>query len=180
MTATLAGDEWSAARLCCTLLGGSQGRYGRAENLVPTGIRSRTIQPVVSRYTDWANRPTIVRSSPKNSNRKEAKSVSHPFCPGLPVSLTLCPIKQCGTLSYMVSVHGVRGGYIECGRSRGGFQCGEGVYPDNHAQHTIEILQLPSWPVWYFGRLKTCISLFSASNVRAVKLISQTLKDTRR
>ena len=33
-------------------LGGLQGRSGRAENLVPTGIRSRTVQPVVSRYTD--------------------------------------------------------------------------------------------------------------------------------
>jgi len=30
---------------------------GRAENLVPTGIRSQTVQPVVSRYTDWATRP---------------------------------------------------------------------------------------------------------------------------
>jgi len=29
-----------------------QGRSGRAENLVPTWIRSRTVQPVVSRYTD--------------------------------------------------------------------------------------------------------------------------------
>jgi len=29
-----------------------------AENLVPTGIRSRTVQPVVSRYTNWATRPT--------------------------------------------------------------------------------------------------------------------------
>jgi len=38
-------------------LGGPQGRSGRAENLVPTGIRSRTVQPVVSRYTDWATRP---------------------------------------------------------------------------------------------------------------------------
>jgi len=38
--------------------GGPQGRSGRAENLVPTGIRSRTVQPVVSRYTDWATRPT--------------------------------------------------------------------------------------------------------------------------
>jgi len=28
-----------------------QGRSGRAENLVPTGIRSRTVQPVASRYT---------------------------------------------------------------------------------------------------------------------------------
>ena len=29
-----------------------------AENLVPTGIRSRIVQPVVSLYTDWATRPT--------------------------------------------------------------------------------------------------------------------------
>ena len=34
-------------------LGGPQGRSGGAENLVPTGIRSRTVQPVVSRYNSW-------------------------------------------------------------------------------------------------------------------------------
>jgi len=34
-------------------LGGPQGRSGWAENLIPTGILSRTVQPVVSRYTDW-------------------------------------------------------------------------------------------------------------------------------
>ena len=33
-------------------LGGPQGRSGRAENLVPIGIRSRTVQPIASRYTD--------------------------------------------------------------------------------------------------------------------------------
>jgi len=33
-------------------LGGPQGRSGRAENLVPTGIRSWTVQSVVSGYTD--------------------------------------------------------------------------------------------------------------------------------
>ena len=50
--------EWSAARPGRTLppgktrypfyrrLDGRQGRSGRAENLVPTGIRSRTVQPV--------------------------------------------------------------------------------------------------------------------------------------
>jgi hypothetical protein len=66
MTAALEGGEWSAARSGRTLppgktrypfyrrLGGPQGRSGRAENLVPTGIRSRTAQPVVSRYTDRA------------------------------------------------------------------------------------------------------------------------------
>ena len=71
MTATLEGGELSAARPGRTLplgktryplyrrLGGPQGRSGRAENLVPTGIRSRTVQPLVSRYTDWATRPTI-------------------------------------------------------------------------------------------------------------------------
>ena len=70
MTAVLEGGEWSAARPRRTLpqgktrypfyrrLGGPQGRSGRAENLVPTGTRSRTFQPVVSRYTDWATGPT--------------------------------------------------------------------------------------------------------------------------
>jgi len=64
MTAGLEGDEWSAARPGRTLppgmtryplyrrLGGPQGQSGRAENLVTTGIRPRTVQPVVSRYTD--------------------------------------------------------------------------------------------------------------------------------
>jgi len=58
MTAALEGSEWSAACLDRTLLpgktrnpfyrmlGGSQGRSGRAENFVPTGIQSRTVQPV--------------------------------------------------------------------------------------------------------------------------------------
>jgi len=58
MTAALEGGEWSAARPGRTLppwktrypfdrrLGGSQGRSGRAESLVSTGIRSRTVQPV--------------------------------------------------------------------------------------------------------------------------------------
>jgi len=40
-------------RLC-----GRQGPSGRAENLVPIGIWSRTAQSVVSRYTYWATRPT--------------------------------------------------------------------------------------------------------------------------
>ena len=69
MTAALEGGEWSAARLGRTLppgktrypfyrrLGGPQGRSGRAENLVPTG----TVQTVVSRYTDWATGPTLLR-----------------------------------------------------------------------------------------------------------------------
>ena len=40
-------------------LGGPHGRSGRAENLVPTGIQSWTVQPVVSRYTNWATQPTL-------------------------------------------------------------------------------------------------------------------------
>jgi len=71
MTAALEGGEWSAACPGCTLplgktryplyrrLGGPQGRSGRTENLVPTGIWSRTIQPVASCYTDLAPRPTL-------------------------------------------------------------------------------------------------------------------------
>jgi len=64
MAAALEGGEWSAARHGRTLppgktrypfyrsLGGPQGRSGREESLVPTGIRSRIVQPVVIRYTD--------------------------------------------------------------------------------------------------------------------------------
>ena len=73
MTAALEGGKGSAARPGRTLppgktrypfyrrLSGPQGRSGRAENLVPTGIRCRTVQPVVSCYTDWATRPTNIR-----------------------------------------------------------------------------------------------------------------------
>ena len=58
MTTALEGGEWSAARPGRTLpsgktqyplyrrLGGPQGRSGRAENLVITGIRCRTVQPL--------------------------------------------------------------------------------------------------------------------------------------
>ena len=71
MTAALEGGEWSAARPGRTLLpgkarypfyrrlSGPQGRSGPTENLVPTGIRSRTVQRIVSRYTDWATGPTV-------------------------------------------------------------------------------------------------------------------------
>jgi len=57
MTAALEGGEWSVPRPDRTFLPGKtrypfyrrlvgpQGRSGRAENLVPTGIRSRTVQP---------------------------------------------------------------------------------------------------------------------------------------
>ena len=75
MTAALEGGEWSAARHGRTLppgktrypfyrrLGGPQGLSGRAENLVPIGIRSWTLQSVVSRYTDWATRATTEMST---------------------------------------------------------------------------------------------------------------------
>ena len=68
MTAVLEGGEWSAARPGRTLplgktrypfyrrLGGPQGQCGWAENLVTTGFDP--VQPVVSRFTDWASRPT--------------------------------------------------------------------------------------------------------------------------
>ena len=58
MAAALEEGEWSAARPGRTLrpgknrypfyrrLGGPQGRFGQAEILVPTGIRSRAVQPV--------------------------------------------------------------------------------------------------------------------------------------
>ena len=71
MTAALEGGEWSAAGPGRNLppgktryplyrrLGGPQGRSGQEENLTPPGFDSQTVQPVVSRYTDWATRPII-------------------------------------------------------------------------------------------------------------------------
>ena len=61
MTAALEGGEWSAARPGRTLPPGSILQeagwapgpvWTGTENLVPTGIRYRTVHPVVSRYTD--------------------------------------------------------------------------------------------------------------------------------
>ena len=64
MIASLEVGEWSAARPGRTLppgktryplyrrLGGPQDRSGRAENLVPTEIRFRTVQPLVAIQTE--------------------------------------------------------------------------------------------------------------------------------
>ena len=71
MTVALEGCEGSAASPGHSLppgktrypfyrrLGGPQGWSGWAENLGHTGIQSQTVQPVVSRCTNWANRPTF-------------------------------------------------------------------------------------------------------------------------
>jgi hypothetical protein len=71
MASALEGGEWSAARPGRTLspgktryplyrrLGGHQGRSGQMRKISPPpGFDRWTFQPVVSRYTDWATRPT--------------------------------------------------------------------------------------------------------------------------
>ena len=48
-------------------LGGSQGRSGQVRKISPApGFDSRTVQPIASRYTDWATRPTAVRKPGSN------------------------------------------------------------------------------------------------------------------
>ena len=72
MTTALEGGEKSASRPDRSLppektryplyrrLGGPQGRSGQARKLSPLpGFDPRTVQPVASRYTDYATRPTI-------------------------------------------------------------------------------------------------------------------------
>ena len=73
MTAAQEGGEWSAARPGRTLppgktrypfyrrLGGPQGGSGRAENLVPTGIRSRIVQPVAQSLYPLSYRVSLYR-----------------------------------------------------------------------------------------------------------------------
>jgi len=79
MTAALEGGEWSASRPGRTLppgktryelyrrLGGPKGWSWRAENLVPHRDSILTVQPLVSRYTDWATRPISPTSNKINS-----------------------------------------------------------------------------------------------------------------
>jgi hypothetical protein len=43
-----------------------------AENLAPTGIQSRNVQPVASRYTDYATRPTLNSDSRQGKKRVNA------------------------------------------------------------------------------------------------------------
>jgi len=89
MTAALEGGEWSAARPGRTLapgkrwypfyrrLGGPQGRSERSENLVPTGIRSRTVQvknvnrnEIRERYTKCSKIQKFEPPTPKNNKKK--------------------------------------------------------------------------------------------------------------
>jgi hypothetical protein len=71
MTTALEGGEWSASRPGRSLppgktryplyrrLGGPQGRSGQVRKISPPpGFDLRNFQPVASRYTDWATRPT--------------------------------------------------------------------------------------------------------------------------
>jgi len=72
MTAALEGGEWSAARPGRTLppgktrypfyrrMGGPQVRSGQAENLVPTGILSRIVQPVAQSLYRLSYRAHII------------------------------------------------------------------------------------------------------------------------
>ena len=44
----------------CKSLGGPQGRSGQVRKIsLPPGFNPRTVQPVASRYTDWAIPPNI-------------------------------------------------------------------------------------------------------------------------
>ena len=73
MTTTLEGGEGSASRPGRSLppektryplyrrLGGPQSRSGQVRKFSPpAGLGSRTVQPVASRYTDWATRTTNI------------------------------------------------------------------------------------------------------------------------
>ena len=68
----LEGNEGSASRPDHSLpfgkdpvhivqgLGGTQGRTGQVRKIPsPPGLDPRTVQPVASRYTDYATRPTV-------------------------------------------------------------------------------------------------------------------------
>jgi len=110
MTAALEGGEWSAARPGRTLppektrypfhrrLDGPQGRSEWAENLVPTGIRSRTVQPVVQ---------SLYRQSYRAHRRIYYIIQYCYYTTGWPLSKkivrTLCFVFQCAYCVYIVN-----------------------------------------------------------------------------
>jgi len=82
MTAALEGGECSATRPGRTLhpgktrypfyrsLGGPQDRFRRAENLAPTGIRSRTVQPETQSLYRLSYRARICSTSTETQIEK--------------------------------------------------------------------------------------------------------------
>ena len=83
MTAALEGGEGSASRPGRSLppgktqyplyrrLGGPQGRSGQVRKISPPpGFDPWTVQPVASRYTDYATRPTYNMSLAQNVARE--------------------------------------------------------------------------------------------------------------
>jgi len=73
MTTALEGGEGSASRPGRSLpqerpwyplyrrLGGPQGRSGQVWKILPLlEFKPQAVQPVASRYTDWATRPTCI------------------------------------------------------------------------------------------------------------------------
>ena len=69
-------------------LGGPQGRSGQVRKISPPpGFDPRTVQPVASRYTDWANRPMY----------KECTS-----------DIKFCRDSQCGNPLYMLQMCDLR------------------------------------------------------------------------
>ena len=88
-------------------LRGPQGRFGRAENLVPTGIWSRTVQPLVSRYTDWATGP--ITSGCRAQIRIWIPSLLHTYPSHLtlfhliPITISVEQYKLCPPVTYQLS-----------------------------------------------------------------------------
>jgi hypothetical protein len=96
LTVALEGGEWSASRPGRTLppgktryplyrrLGGPQGRSGLVRKISPPpGFDPRTVQPVGSRQTDCATRPTVTTELSQtniNSNSKMTASISTGNC----------------------------------------------------------------------------------------------------
>ena len=59
-------------------LGGPQGLCEQVRKISPPpGLDPRTVQPVASRYTDYATRPTASQEGPRNKTRYSEKHLSN-------------------------------------------------------------------------------------------------------
>jgi hypothetical protein len=100
LTSALEGGEGSASRPGLTLspgktryplykrLGGHKGRSGQVRKISPPpGFDLRTVQPVGSRYTDYATRPRCC-------HRKDSEKGSSTFLRNGPVRRKLLPLSS--------------------------------------------------------------------------------------
>jgi hypothetical protein len=118
----------------------------------------------------------IIRSSLKtsNSNKERVQSVFLHFCPGLPVSLTPCPIRQCGTLFQMVSLQKYNNN-----NNNQIHLTASGLSPDGSGYYDIYKCEIRIWVIYVRGgglQEKHAVTIWNLENHLSIRFYKQETK----